>query len=134
MTLKRHNGIDPDPEGAFVYYDDAMAEQKRIGEAHGWEMGKLDAELARLTRELAAVTDENALLKACDTTIRDLLKSENARLRALLDEAVGVLEQILTDELDAKTAAEFGGYTLDDDIRENAKAVLTKLEDEGGKG
>lgn len=55
------------------------------------------------------------------------LKEENARLQAEVDALREVLSRILENEAsDWKAAEEFGGYVLDDELREEARAALAK--------
>ena len=63
-----------------------------------------------------------ALITACDPdTIRELLAERDALREAL--------SRILENEAsDWKAAEEFGGYVLDDELREEARAALAKAE------
>jgi hypothetical protein len=72
------------------------------------------------------------LIAACDPdTIRELLAerdqlaAEIEALRAEVERLAEVLSKILENEAsDWKAAEEFGGYVLDDELREEARAAL----------
>ena len=50
----------------------------------------------------------------------------NARLIAAAPDLLEACEAVLANELDAKSAAEFGGYTLDDKIGDILRAAIAK--------
>jgi len=109
----------------------------RVGTA-GWAVadpllaGEL-AEITRLREENAKLNFELEHLHAVEIDMEDA-QQELARLRELNDELVGALEVILNGDMgNHKTASEYGGYVLDEDIREIALAALAKAKGDDGE-
>lgn len=50
----------------------------------------------------------------------------NARLIAAAPEMLEALKAVMDNESDWKWAQEFGGYVLDDDVREQVRAAIAK--------
>ncbi len=83
----------------------------------GWRF----AQIAHEMNSMANAT----YITACDPdTIRELLTERDA-LAAEVERLAEVLRKILENEAsDWKAAEEFGGYVLDDELREEARAAL----------
>ena len=92
--MERHNGIEFDPEGAFVYYDDAQrvldAEREKVKEYMTnyvplKALEDVEAQLATLQAQLRQVEAERDAIKLCLDALRDSydeLESRRATLAA----------------------------------------------------
>ena len=105
--MERHNGLEPDPEGAFVYHDDAQATiaalQARVQELEEWQqivagtqdrqdlIYRLSDHLTQRTAELERVTGELQKAERCisewvdrHSTYFSKLEIDFAKLHALI--------------------------------------------------
>ena len=121
---------DPDTIQALLDECDALrgevAEWKSVAVAQSTEIERLRAEVSELRAARIAYASEFPETKdgGPDTgNIHTNIRSLKARAERLAE----VLSKILENEAsDWKVAEEFGGYVLDDELREEARAALAK--------
>ena len=116
--MERHNGLEPDPEGAFVYHDDAQAtiaalqtrvkELEQIAISHDQSMRYITGQAKRthekLTTVQATLTQRTAELEAAkrdlgrayesEKSMDRIMRIEEASSRVMIDRLRAELERV----------------------------------------